>query len=255
MKISSELLSRYSHINWALTDQALVSSGNLLTSVLLARYLGPAEFGKFVLVWIIIEFAQGLQGAIVLAPMMTIAPKYPDNERTKYFGAVFAQQLLVAFLSFLLLVVGAFVVGGIAPEWQLEGLAVPLGFAAFTYQFQYFFRRYFYACEIPGMAFANDMVRFGIQIPVLIWLLLATDVDAVRALWIISAAAFVATLFSSCFLGTLEWSKEVFGAVVQRHWRFSRWLVSSAIIKWATGDVFIMVTARLLSVALLPSGS
>ena len=44
-------LGRYRHINWALADQGVVSGINFLTGIMLARFLGLEEFGRFTLAW------------------------------------------------------------------------------------------------------------------------------------------------------------------------------------------------------------
>ena len=50
-QLAARILSRYSHVNWALADQTMVSGVNFLTGILLARYLGVEEFGRFTLAW------------------------------------------------------------------------------------------------------------------------------------------------------------------------------------------------------------
>ncbi len=40
LELAARLLVRYSHLNWALADQTMVSGVNFLTGILLARYLG-----------------------------------------------------------------------------------------------------------------------------------------------------------------------------------------------------------------------
>ncbi len=74
------LLGRYSHINWALADQAMVSGVNFLTGILLARYLGIEAFGQFMLAWMLVLLVNTLQYALVIAPMMSIGPKQPEAE-------------------------------------------------------------------------------------------------------------------------------------------------------------------------------
>ena len=41
-----QLVRRLGPINWALADQVVVSGGNFLTTLLLARSLGVEEFGR-----------------------------------------------------------------------------------------------------------------------------------------------------------------------------------------------------------------
>ena len=73
--LATRLLTRYSQINWALADQAMVSGVNFLTAILLARYLGIEEFGRFALAWMVVLFIVNIQYAMIIAPMMSIDPE------------------------------------------------------------------------------------------------------------------------------------------------------------------------------------
>src|SRR5688572_19593946 len=53
---------------WGLADQMLISLTNFVTMVFLARGLGPAAFGVFVLVYTVMQFANGLQSALIIQP-------------------------------------------------------------------------------------------------------------------------------------------------------------------------------------------
>ena len=81
IQLAARLLTRYSHVNWALADQAMVSGVNFLTAILLARYLGIEEFGRFTLAWMAVLIAYSIQYAMIIAPMMSIGPKQSAAER------------------------------------------------------------------------------------------------------------------------------------------------------------------------------
>ncbi len=80
IQLAARLLARYSHVNWALADQTMVSGVNFLTGILLARYLGVEEFGRFTLAWMAVLFVNGIQHAAINSPMMSIGPKQPEAE-------------------------------------------------------------------------------------------------------------------------------------------------------------------------------
>ena len=87
------LIRRYSHVNWALADQAVVSSANFLTGILVARFAGIEEYGVYVLAWVVLEIVQSFQDSLVILPMMSIGPKHADAEKPAFFGAVIVQQV------------------------------------------------------------------------------------------------------------------------------------------------------------------
>ncbi|MCG8391989.1 MAG: hypothetical protein MI745_02810, partial [Pseudomonadales bacterium] len=90
----------YSHVNWALMDQGVISGVNFLSGILLARFLGIVEFGIFTIAWLVIEFLQSMQHSLIVAPMMSIAPKYSAEERPAYMGAVIVHQVCFSVLAF-----------------------------------------------------------------------------------------------------------------------------------------------------------
>ena len=154
IQAAARLLERYSHVNWALADQAMVSGVNFLTGILLARYLGIEEFGRFTLAWMVVLFAASIQHAAINSPMMSIGPKQPEAEAPAYYGAVMVQQAVFGTLVFLLVWGGTSLSAGFFPEWRIEGLALPLACAAVAYQFQDFLRRYFFTRGRSAAAFA-----------------------------------------------------------------------------------------------------
>ena len=243
------LITRYSQINWALADQALVSGVNFLTGLLLARYLGLEEFGRFTLAWIAVEFMNSLQHSMITAPMMSIGPKQPEQENSAYLGAVIVQQVCFALLTFLLLFFGASMMSVDLPEWHLEGLALPLACAALATQLQVFLRRYFFTRTRGIMSFVNDLIRYLGQLAVLVWLFQVADMDTAKVLWVIATTSAAATFTVLYFVEHLKWNWPIFRATVRRHWHFSKWLAPAEVLRWATGKVFFVATGALLGTA------
>ena len=103
-----------------LLDQALVSGGNFLIGMLLARYLGPGGYGQFVLSYNIILFIAGIQGALVVSPMMVLGGARHGVQARTYFSAVLIYAIVVCVAFVLLMAAGLAVAIGIAPHWKLS---------------------------------------------------------------------------------------------------------------------------------------
>ena len=59
--------------NLSFIDQALVSGGNFVAGILMARAFGLYEFGRFTLVWMVVEFLwRALPGDSHNAPRVTL---------------------------------------------------------------------------------------------------------------------------------------------------------------------------------------
>ncbi|MCH7806642.1 MAG: hypothetical protein IH995_05810 [Proteobacteria bacterium] len=248
IRFLSDLIKRYRDLNWALADQSMVSGVNFITGILLARYLGIEEFGRFTLAWMAVLFVNSLQHALINSPMMSIGPKQSKAGLPAYYGAVFVQQAVFSGAAFVLLIAGVTLSAKVFPEWRVSGLALPLAAAAFAFQFQDFLRRYFFTRQRPAAAFASDALRYLGQLALLVWLFVSypAQIDTANVLWVIALTAVIATAFSGLFVERVRWDKVVLRATALRHWRFSSWLGASALLQWTSGNLFIITVGALL---------
>ena len=244
----ARLWTRFSHLNWALADQTMVSGVNFLTGILLARYLGLEEFGRFTLAWMAVLFVNSIQHAAIISPMMSIGPKQAKADTRAYYGAVLTQQIIFSGLTFLLLFAGVRMGGALFPQWNLEGLALPLAAAGLAVQLQDFLRRYFFTHSRGGAAFFNDALRYLGQFAVLAWLFLTYGeaMDSAGTLWVIAVLAMVAAVSGVFFLDRVELKADIFYTTAWRHWHFSKWLTASAVLLWTSGNLFIIAAGGVL---------
>ena len=250
IQLAARLLTRYSHVNWALADQAVVSGVNFLTGIFLARYLGLAEFGRYTLAWIAVLFVISINHAMINSPMMSIGPQQSDTESAGYFGAVVVQQLCLAGLAFILLFFGVRLSGMFFPEWRVEALALPLACVALAWQLQDFLRRYFFTRKRAVEAFANDAVAYLGRLAGLAWLFWwYRSNDIADVLWIITASFAVATAVGAPGLRGLDWRAQHWLTAAKRNWRFARWLVGSVVVQWVAGNIFMIAAAGLIGTA------
>lgn len=251
------ILFRDSHLNWSLADQAVVSGVNFLTGLMLARFLGMAEFGRYTLAWMIVLFANSIQIALVLEPMMSIGPKQPQELRPAYYTALAIQQTALGLIMAGLIAGGVHLAGIYMPGWKTEGLALPLACVVVAFQFQEFQRRYFFCIGRPRVAMYCDILRYIGQIVLLgalaVFAMAAPDnsfpMTSATALWAIAAAGAVAAMIATPLFvkPRLDW--QVLRSTTVRHWRSSKWLLPSAIIYWFSGHFFIVAAGFFLGAA------
>ena len=247
IQFAARFLTRYSHINWALADQAIVSAVNFLTGIFLARFLGLAEFGRYTLAWMVVLFVSSIHHALINSPMMSIGPQQSDAESPGYFGAVVVHQICFAGLAFILLFFGVQASGVFFPEWRVEGLALPIACASLTYLLQDFLRRYFFTRKRAVTAFANDAVAYLGRLTGLAWLFWWYHTnDIAEVLWVITASFAIATAIGIGGLWGLDWRTHHWATTAKRNWRVARWLVGTALMQWGTGNFFMIAAASVL---------
>jgi O-antigen/teichoic acid export membrane protein len=233
-----------------LVDQGLVSGASFLSTILLARFLEVAAFGRFTLVWIAVLFANSLQFSAVIQPMMSIGVKHVESERPAYYGAVLVQQLVISSISFVALLLGVVASAVVVPGWGIGGLAIPLSAAMFAGQTQDFLRRYLFVRGRPLAALTNDGIRYLCQIMLLYAVNeLSGTLTIVTALWTMAATAALGTAHGVLCLEKVTLSSGVLKMTIRRHWRLARWLLPSTLMSWGTGQVFFLVAGAVLGTA------
>jgi len=241
-------IRRYSHVNWALADQVVVSSANFLTGVLIARSLGIAEFGRFSLAWMLVQFVQSIQYAVVCSPLMSIAPKIATEERDAYYTGIIFHQIVFALISVFATVIAIYLGDWAFSDWHLTPIVWPLSAVVLTSQSQDFIRRYFFSLRRPGVSFISDVVRYGTQLALLLWLFRyhASGASLPFALTVISAAAGLGGLIGALGVRLGPLSRIKFVALTSRHWHYSRWLLGSALFSWTSGNLLIIASGVVL---------
>jgi O-antigen/teichoic acid export membrane protein len=225
---------------WALTDQAVISATNFLTSVMLLRFMGLREFGVFILAWMSVQFVNSMQTALIVAPMMSIGPKQEEKDRPSYFGAVLFQEIVLVSLCFVLVFAALKGAANLFPHQDLRQLALPLAVSAFAYQSQDFVRRYFFATGQSRRALADDVLSYLTQLPILFLLHHAEHLNSVTALWTMAGTSILGLLPGWFWMEPLKFDWEWVKAISRRHWKFSRWLGASSLLQWISGNLFVL---------------
>lgn len=251
MRAFQDLFRKFAHINWAIADQAVVSGTNFATTVLVARFLGVEEFGRFALAWLAVFFAQNLQIALIIQPMMTIGAKQTPQERPAYCGAVLLQQLMLALATFLLVFAVLRSSDGLFPEWGLGGLALPVSALVLVAQGTEFFRRYYFTFSRPALSFAIDCIRYGNQFALLLGLFMTGGQFATISyvFYAMAASGLAAFFVGAACLRNIAFDRSKFSGVARRQWRFARWLAPSVFSLWARENLLYTVVGASFGLA------
>jgi O-antigen/teichoic acid export membrane protein len=225
---------------WALSDQAVVSATNFLTNVMLARFMGLREFGIFALTWMSVLFANSIQNALIVFPMMSIGPKQEEKDRSTYFGAVFFQEFVLVLLCFALVFVALFSSSRFFSHVNLHHLALPLAVSALAYQSQDFIRRYFFSVRRNRCALLDDLISYPPQLPIIFLLHRWGHLNSAAALWTMAGTSLVGMAAGWLWIEPLQFRWQAIKSVWQRHWKISRWLTGSAALVWTSSNFFIV---------------
>ena len=216
----------------AVADQAVVSATNFLTAVMLLRFMGLREFRVFTLAWMSVLFVNSLQTALIVAPMMSIPPKTGGEGQALPTSApfVFQELVLVSFLfcsrlrgseGFLRLLSMRICSGSRCP-WRSPHLHTKC---------RTFCRRYFFATRQSRRALADDALSYLTQLPILFLLHRAGHLNSATALWTMAGTSIVGLAPGWFWMEPLDFNWKWIKVISLRHWRVSRWLTGSAMLR------------------------
>jgi len=240
------LLRQYSHINYALADQALVSGVNFLTGILLARVLGLESFGVFTLLWMVVLFVNSIQMAAISSPMMTIGPKQSINDEHLYYQSIIGNQLLFSIFTTILVLAVLSLASFIFKDLGLSNILFPLVLVVFFNQNQDFLRRYFFVLKRPYDALLIDLVSYGGQLAALVVLYGFYDVSIYTVLLLIAATSAASILVAVNKIDIAIPDFKRIQVVWLRNWSFSKWSILSALFQWGSSNMIFIFIGLLL---------
>jgi O-antigen/teichoic acid export membrane protein len=214
--------------------------------LLVARILGPSDFGSFALTLAVLYFLNTLQVGFVTRPHNVIGAGKEGEAYRRYTASSAITQIAFTLAS-------AFLVGGAALFASLFHAGAATLLAALvplvvTWQLQEFARRVLYTEDRLADAFALDLMSYATQTALILALANAGLLTGESALVAMAAAfalalAFGAFQIRSSIGGTLDPS------AWRENWRFGRWVAAADAARWTSTEVYLYIAAALLGTA------
>jgi O-antigen/teichoic acid export membrane protein len=235
----------------ALADQGLISGTSFAVSVLLARLVGPEEYGAYVLGLSVLLFAASFHNALVIEPLSVFGPSSYRDRFRGYLGTVLRLHVVLTGALALLIAGGAAVVWGVAGPGALAPAL--LGAAVATPLLLLFWtgRRAAYAVLRPRLAFTGAVAFAAVMLGGFALLYSAEALTGLRVLALTAAAGLVAAvpvlLAQRPALGPAAEGLRL-GEVARVHWEYGRWVVATSIPFWLAGDAYQILVGAVLSI-------
>lgn len=206
-------------------DQGLISAGNFLTGVILARALDTQSFGTFVLLTAVLYFAVNLQTALTVRPLVIEGAALEHDA----FSRLLRTYVHIQTAS---LAVAALVLAAVASLWPpVREYALPLAVAGVLMQAQEICRRLLYTRARTGPALLNNIVNYDLQALVLAVGARLFGLSLSGALWVIAGTSLLAVLLGSWQLRDLASRVgEDLGQVVRRGLAIGSWAAGSTVL-------------------------
>lgn len=227
-------------------DQIVASTSNFAVSVLIARAIGPAGYGRYAIAMAVMLLLLGVQQAGIIEPMVISAARRTRGELSAYLSRS-TPVAIAAGMAFgtVVAVVGA--VGLMAAPTNWGRLTVALGVGVAPVLTQSFLRWRFLAAMQPGRALVNDII-FAVAEIALVWEIGSMHrLTPALALIAIGAGALIATVATTA--QTRDWirsSQPAHRRVLTGEMQVGRWFLADFGVMWVTTQGAVLVVATVL---------
>jgi O-antigen/teichoic acid export membrane protein len=208
------------HNMWAVADQGVVSLGNFLTTVLLARVLAPADYGVFAMLFGAMFLLNSLHAALVLYPLLLEAAVEGSSDLPTTISGGFIVTLLFDVLAASFLAFSCFKL----QRWDLMAIVIP---ALVLWQLQETCRRGLIAQSRFIYAFWGDAVSYIGQFAG-VWVLWRINrLSLVNIFAIVSLTSLAALVIQARQTGVVTPSLGIARRAVERSLRLGKWALLS----------------------------
>ena len=229
-----------------LGDQALASTTNFATLILLARAVTPGDFGSFTLVYSALLFSGVLQGALVTQPHNVIGAGLRGDAYVRYTASTGVSQML--FTGVALSLAGSAALIGAGTGSEIAPLLVALVPAIGAWQLQEFSRRVLYTEGRVRAVLVNDLLSYGGQAVLIVILAvngLLTGPGALYALAVTSALG--------AAVGALQIRKSLSArpglSALKENLAFGKWLAGAETGYWSSTQIYLYLVAAIVGPA------
>src|SRR5580692_11361815 len=245
--MEDRVIDRRAHrfISWAtmgglaILDQALFAGTNFLVNILLGRWLTPAQYGAFALVYSFFFLFSTFHTAVLTEPMMVFGPgKYAPHFR-KYVGILICGHFSLMIPGSVILLVAASVTGHFyrgGSERAFLGLVV----AAPLILLLWLVRQTFYIKLQPGWSAVGGVLYLVFFLAVVFVLRAQNRLSPMTAFLGMGAGALAASVFLLIRLQP-RWTRGpnlTASLVASEHRRYGRWSIAAVAVQWFPSNIY-----------------
>ncbi|HKM82664.1 MAG TPA: lipopolysaccharide biosynthesis protein [Terriglobia bacterium] len=242
--------SRLMQIGYSFADQALAIGCTFLANVVLARTQTKEEYGLFALSYSVFTFLAGLHNSAILEPCTVYGSGRYRNRFSEYLRLMVRANAYVGLLLTMLVLLACLVLHLAAPQYLSRAL-LGLGVSVGVLLSGAFLRRMFYLQRQPGLAARASLICF-LTVACVLWL-------AAKAHFLNGFSVFVILALGWIAAGLGLGKKLALGHPAQsfldsepgywlEHWKYSKWVLSTAFVFQFTAQGYYWLVAGFLSV-------
>lgn len=225
-------------------DQGLVSGGNFLVTLFLARFMGLAEFGVFALGWMLVLCCSSMQQALIIAPLYSLLPKSASQEL--FIKGLHSFQLIIGAL---ILILGGIGLWGVIYFGHFDiplTLWWVLPLLAMGFVMNDFYRRLFFATNQSVQTLGSDLFIYSTQLA-LIFSLNYYGRLTITNVYLGFFLVYMLVIIRNYSFFSVETNFNRLDQLLKQVWQYSKFLFGTSILQWLSGNFFIIAAGAILS--------
>jgi len=230
----------------SLFDQAVVSGGNFILTIFLARSLTVEDFGFFSIIWLIVISIASLIQAVFIAPMLSLTPKFSEQDSYK-FCSLLLFELIITLIFLCVFILSLLMISNHLNSNDVATVLFGLLFLSPSYYVYEFLRRYLMLRGGDLFLLIIDVFCYSLM---LLTIFLFESIELNNVFWIMSSSfTFFAVLLyckSKFELFHVVRNIKLYRSMVIKQYDFSKWLAMSSILQFFNGNAYILITGYFL---------
>ena len=230
----------------ALADQMVVSGSNFITAILITRFAGVAEYGKFTLYWMIFLFCHGICLSFIGLPSQVLSNQ--AKNKTIYLEENNRLSVLLLLCLLIILWLGFYIYNSATNAYFGYGYYLfPVAIVLFLKQ--ELNRKYFYAKLSLKKVITIDICSYLMQIPSLIilsfFLEITLNLVILNLLFFGVCGQILFQILKHRYTEPIRLNK----MPILDNWQYSKHLILTTILQWFSGNFLIISAGGIIGVA------
>jgi O-antigen/teichoic acid export membrane protein len=237
-------------VAYSFLDQALAVGANFLVNVMLARTQSKEEYGMFALSYSVFTFLAALHNSAILEPYTVYGSGRYRNRFSEYLRLMVRVNAYLGVLITMLLLLVCLALYWASPQYvsrALLGLGVTVGILLSGL----FLRRVFYIQRRPAFAAQASLICF-VTVASALWFVARASLLNGFSVFVILALGWIAAGLCLGKKLALGHSAESFldsePGYWSEHWKYSKWVFSTAFVFQLTTQGYYWILAGFLTV-------
>jgi O-antigen/teichoic acid export membrane protein len=232
----------------ATADQGLISGANFFLNILLARWLSPAGYGAYALVFYIVLLLTSVHQALVLEPMSVLGGALESLERPDYIRTLLRMNAMLGIALSVLFAIAALIARTLEPTGRLAACLAGLALAVPWVLLLGVLRGGSYLELAPGPAAVSALIYSGVLLAG-VWIF---HLHGALSVFIVVAWTGASTLLAALLLwAQVKPARDPhrsgsMGQVWRDHWNYGRWPLLATPLTFIRENIFFTFTGACL---------